>query len=231
MTPSSEDPGLFDLPLTPSPPPPEDPEEAERDAPAAARRGAPRRRAAPPAPADSLPLFGDDETDGPAPATAPVRSAGGRAKPRPVPTPADAAAQDSGQESASLAARARATAGDLVVLGAVGAVAALGARALGASIGWAELAPLGLFLLAFSFLYSVISLAFWGQTPGMAWAGLVARTVAGEPLSFGQTTLRWIGSWLTWATLGVAGLSALTGRSLADRLSGSTTYALPEPVA
>ncbi|MBZ0149688.1 MAG: branched-chain amino acid ABC transporter permease [Pseudorhodoplanes sp.] len=78
---------------------------------------------------------------------------------------------------------------------------------------------------------AVISLAFWGQTPGMAWVGLVARTVAGEPLSFGQTALRWAGSWLTWATLGLAGLSALSGRSLADRVSGSATYALPEPVA
>ena len=118
-----------------------------------------------------------------------------------------------------------------MVLGAVGAVAALGARWLGAAIGRAELAPLAVFLLAFSFLYSVISLAFWGQTPGMAWAGLVARSIAGEPLSFGQTALRWLGSWLTWATLGLAGLLALTGRSLADRLSGSATYELPEPAA
>jgi len=229
MTHSSEDPGLFDLPLAPSPPP-DEPEETERGA--VTRRGGQRRRTAPTPPVESLPLFGDEDPEAPAAAAPlPVREPAHRPKPRPVPEPPADEAAEAGTAAAPLVARARAAAGDLVVLGAVGALAALGARWLGAVIGLAELAPLALFLLAFSFLYSVISLAFWGQTPGMAWAGLVARTVAGEPLSFGQTALRWLGSWLTWATLGLAGLLALTGRSLADRLSGSATYELPEPAA
>lgn len=226
MTHSSEDPGLFDLPLAPSPPP-DEPEEPERGA--VTRRGGQRRRPAPPA--ESLPLFGEEGPEAPVAPPLAAHAPAPRPKPRPVPeTPADEALEPA-SEAAPLVARARAAAGDLVVLGAVGAVAALGARWLGAAIGRAELAPLAVFLLAFSFLYSVISLAFWGQTPGMAWAGLVARSVAGEPLSFGQTALRWLGSWLTWATLGLAGLLALTGRSLADRLSGSATYELPEPAA
>ncbi len=219
--PTSEEPGLFDLPLV-TPPPPEDTTEVAEEPEATPRRAA-RRRPANVPPADSLPLFGDQQ-----PAALGAALAPQRAQPRAVPAPD---APDASEASATLSARARAAGGDLVVLGAVGAVAALGARALGAPVGVAELAPLLVFLLAFSFLYSVISLAFWGQTPGMAWVGLVARTVAGEPLSFGQTALRWVGSWLTWATLGLAGLSALTGRSLADRVSGSATYVLPEPTA
>ena len=219
--PTSEEPGLFDLPLV-TPPPPEDTTEVAEEPEATPRRAA-RRRPTNAPPADSLPLFGDQQ-----PAALGAALAPQRAQPRAVPAPD---APDASEASATLSARARAAGGDLVVLGAVGAVAALGARALGAPVGVAELAPLLVFLLAFSFLYSVISLAFWGQTPGMAWVGLVARTVAGEPLSFGQTALRWVGSWLTWATLGLAGLSALTGRSLADRVSGSATYVLPEPTA
>ena len=90
--------------------------------------------------------------------------------------------------------------------------------------GWVAHAALLLFLLAWSFLYFVVSLAFWGQTPGMAWAGLIARSGASEPLSFGQTAQRWAATWLTWALVGLPGLLALSGRSLADRLSGSRTY-------
>ena len=55
-------------------------------------------------------------------------------------------------------------------------------------------------------------------------AGLVARTGTSEPLSFGQTAQRWVATWLTWALAGLPGLLALSGRSLADRLSGSRTY-------
>ena len=94
------------------------------------------------------------------------------------------------------------------------------------AFGFAE-SGLLLFLLAWSFLYFVIALAFWGQTPGMAWAGVIARARAEEPLSFGQTVRRWAGAWLTWALAGLPGLLALTGRSLADRLSDSRTYELP----
>jgi uncharacterized RDD family membrane protein YckC len=148
----------------------------------------------------------------------------------PVPRPAAEVAALEPVATAALAPRFRAGLGDLVVLGAVGAVAALGARALGGSLAARELPALVAFLLAFSFLYCVVSLAFWGQTPGMAWSGLVARTDETEPLSFGQTALRWLGHWLTWALAGAPALLAgfgTPGRSLADRLSGSATYELP----
>ena len=65
------------------------------------------------------------------------------------------------------------------------------------------------------------------RRPGMAWCGLIARSEETEPLSFGQTAMRWLGHWLTWLLLGLPGLLALSGRSLADRLSGSSTYETP----
>lgn len=77
------------------------------------------------------------------------------------------------------------------------------------------------FLLAFSFLYFVIPLSFWGQTPGMSWAGIAARWDEDLPLSFGQSTQRWIGAILSLLLLG---LPVLFGeRTLADRISGTTT--------
>ena len=79
-------------------------------------------------------------------------------------------------------------------------------------------------MTAFSFLYSVVTLAFWGQTPGMVAAGLMARSHGDQPLSFGQTGLRWLAGLLTVALGGLPLLVALTGRSFADRLSGSATY-------
>ncbi|HSM51631.1 MAG TPA: RDD family protein, partial [Thermoanaerobaculia bacterium] len=82
------------------------------------------------------------------------------------------------------------------------------------------------FLVAFSFLYWVIPLAFWGQTPGMVWAGVVARNLDDGPLAFGQTARRWLGSLLSLALLGLPGLGALRGRSLADWMSGSRTLSV-----
>jgi uncharacterized RDD family membrane protein YckC len=80
------------------------------------------------------------------------------------------------------------------------------------------------FLLAFSFLYHVVALAFWGQTPGMAWRGLRTRDSAGRPLAFGQAGLRWIGALLTATLCGLPLLLAAGGGgSLSDRLSRSRT--------
>jgi uncharacterized RDD family membrane protein YckC len=81
------------------------------------------------------------------------------------------------------------------------------------------------FLLCFSFLYTTVPLAFWGQTPGMAWRGLRARDGGDRQLHFGQTALRWLGALATAALLGLPLLLAIGGRSFADRLSGSETFA------
>ena len=221
MSPDSrEEPGLFDLPLTrPAPPPSED---EEMPAPAPARRA--RRPAA--ARPESLPLFGEDEDEAEeerldSAAAMDSASEGMLPRPRPRPVPEVAA-----PPTAGLLPRLRAAVGDLAILGAVGVLAAAGAGRLGAPLGAGSLPGLLLFLLAWSFLYFVVSLAFWGQTPGMAWAGLVAHTGVAEPLSFGQTARRWAATWLTWALAGLPGLLALSGGSLADRLSGSRTYEL-----
>lgn len=224
-----EEPALFDLPLAPRAAP-GTPEHQEPAGPAPARRA---RRSAAEMP-ESLPLFDDDDPalapappptfeDEPAPgrASAPHESALRRARPVALPPP------EPEPPTAGLGARLRGAVGDLAVLAAVGTVALGGLRLLEVPFAAGQAPGLLLFLLAWSFLYFVISLAFWGQTPGMAWAGVIARTGAGEALSFGQTARRWAGAWLTWSLAGLPGLLALTGRSLADRLSGSATYELP----
>ena len=227
MTREPEEPFLFDLPLS-GPPPAAAASRSE----ASSRRSG--RRAARP---ETLPLFG--EADGepsaaaseslePSYAEMPVAPARG-----PVPVPRQREREEllpapgTGPATAPLLRRLRAACGDLAILVAVGAVGAVGATMLGAQLRVDSLPALFVFLLSFSFLYSVVSLAFWGQTPGMAWCGLIARSEETEPLSFGQTALRWVGHWLTWAMLGLPGLLALSGRSLVDRLSGSSTYELP----
>ncbi len=234
MSREPEEPFLFDLPL--SGPPPAAPPAADGPRGEAPARRSARRSARP----ESLPLFGEAELEaarpesvaspGPSYAAIPVAAARG---PVPVPRasePEDAAsdaAARSAKPTAAIPLRLRAACGDLAILLAAGAVAAVGATLLGAHLGVDSIPALIVFLLSFSFLYCVVSLAFWGQTPGMAWSGLVARSEETEPLSFGQTALRWLGHWLTWALLGLPGLLALTGRSLADRLSGSSTYETP----
>ena len=222
-----DEPNLFDLPLAPPPNEApetvaEEPDEGEAEAPA--RRPARRRRVDRGAPPEALSLFDEPERRS--------STRGGRAErpgPRPLPPPEDEQAEPTGL--VPIAVRTRAGAGDLIVLAAVGAIAATGARAMGARIGIEQLPPLFVFLLAWSFVYTVISLAFWGQTPGMAWVGVLARSVDGEPLSFGQTALRWVGGWLTWALAGLPGLLALSGTSLADRLSRSRLYETSEALA
>lgn len=84
---------------------------------------------------------------------------------------------------------------------------------------------LGLFLLLFSFLYTVIPLAFWGRTPGMSRVHHAARAEDGEPLTFGQTVRRWLGALLTLTLAGLPLVVALgERRSPADRLSASETH-------
>ena len=110
----------------------------------------------------------------------------------------------------------------LLVLGAT--VASV--HAMGIAVSPGDAAPFALLGLIFSFLYWFIPLAFWGQTPGMAWVGNSATSLSDEPLTFGQSVLRWIGALLTLALAGLPLLLALGGRSLTDRLSDSKTVVL-----
>ena len=72
----------------------------------------------------------------------------------------------------------------------------------------------------------MVSLAFWGQTAGMAWRGLQTRDRLQRPLTFRQAALRWAGGLLTFATAGLPLLLTLGGASLADWLSRSVTYSM-----
>lgn len=167
-----------------------------------------------------------DDGDGPEQAalplavgTAPAADEDGESEPAAPPQPAAPAARR------RPVWRQRVIAG-LTDLGTCLAVLALLVAALSA-MGVepaAELLPgLVVFLLAFSFLYQVLPLAFWGRTPGMALTGLRATARDGRQLTFGQTARRWLGSVLTVALAGLPLLLLFTGRSLSDRLSGSQT--------
>lgn len=210
---TEDEPRLFDLPLDPPPRP----------------REAPAGRSTPAQP----PLFGGevDEDGGRAAEAsarpAPAAEADGAHAERllPVEEVHLSAGTRRALRRAPLAARWFAGLADLAVHLALALALLFGARFLGVHAGLGDWPALAVFLLVFSLLYHVLSLAFWGQTPGMAWAGLTARTADGETLTFGQTARRWLG---VLATLALAGLPALLaaggGRSFADRVSGSETY-------
>ena len=136
-----------------------------------------------------------------------------------------AARQDRATDRAApVGARFLADGLDLLVLAAVAVSAVVGTVLMGLELRLVQLPALVAFMLAFSFLYTTVPLAFWGQTPGMANLDLVCRTRPGQHLSFRQTVLRWAAGLLTDLLLGLPGLLALTGRSLRDRMSGSITY-------
>lgn len=172
-------------------------------------------------------------------AAAPERKRAPRAAPRPEPEltfdePAEplaereeAAAADAADTAgrAGLGKRLAAGAADLLVHAAVAVGVLAGCRAMGVNPVLDDWPAVALFLLSFSFLYTVVPLAFWGHTPGMAWTGLDARSRDGEPLAFDQTARRWIGGILTTLLLGLPLLLAFGGRSLSDLLSGSETLA------
>jgi uncharacterized RDD family membrane protein YckC len=124
--------------------------------------------------------------------------------------------------AAGAAARLLAGLADVVVHAAILVVLAAGSRLLGVT-GLLPWPPLLFCLALFSFLYSVVPLAFWGQTPGMAWRGLVARGSHDEPLAFGQAARRWLGSLLTAFLAGLPLLLAPRRRTLSDLVSGSLT--------
>ncbi len=116
---------------------------------------------------------------------------------------------------------------DLVLIGLAVGAAALGALLLGARLTEKDAIPLALLGLILSFLYWVIPLAFWGQTPGMSRRGLISVCKDRQPLTFGQTVRRWFGALLTLALGGLPILLCLgRGGSLSDRLSYSETLEL-----
>lgn len=140
---------------------------------------------------------------------------------------ADPAAETQATVAATIGDRFFAGLADLLIHLATLGLTALAVLAIGHTLAWRDLPPFAFFGVLFSFLYCVFSLAFWGQTPGMAWAGHLARSVTGEPLTFGQTALRWLGGLLTLILAGLPLLLALVGgRSLSDRISDSKTLQL-----
>jgi uncharacterized RDD family membrane protein YckC len=153
---------------------------------------------------------------GPVPVPEPVD----REESRPTPGPRS--------EFAGRVRRLAAGVADLIVHAAVGVLALLGCRWLEVQPEVREWPAFALFLLSFSFLYTVLPLAFWGHTPGMAWAAITSRNRDGEPLTFDQTVRRWLGGLLTLALVGLPILLAFGGRTLTDWLSGSATYPFEE---
>lgn len=159
-----------------------------------------RQRAPRPAPPEPEPIFVDPDPDDLE--TAPAEAPPGRA---------------------GFLSRVAAGGADLLVHAAVAVGVLAGCRYMGVRPVLSDWPAVALFLLSFSFLYTVVPLAFWGHTPGMAWAGLDARSRDGEPLAFDQTARRWIGGIVTLLLLGLPLLLAFGGRSLSDLLSGSET--------
>lgn len=190
----TDEPLLFDLPLEP-----------ERERPAERKR-APRPAPVRPARPEPEPDLGAilDETD-----------PGVRALSREL--------EEAEPDRAGIGSRIAAGAADLLVHGAVIVGVLLGCRYMGVRPVLSDWPAFALFLLSFSFLYTVVPLAFWGHTPGMAWRGLDARSRDGEPLAFDQTARRWLGAIVTSVLLGLPLVLALGGRSLSDLLSGSET--------
>lgn len=153
-----------------------------------------------------------------------------RSRPVPVPDPEPEPEEDEAvtpSRAGEFAGRAKRLAAGLadVMLHATILVAALvGTRWMGVKLDLGrDWPPLIVFLLSFSFLYTVLPLAFWGQSLGMAWSGITSRNRDGEPLTFDQTARRWLGGLLTAVTLGLPAVIS-SRRSLSDLLSGSATY-------
>ena len=208
-----EEPLLFDLPLS-APGSREEPDEP----PVTPRRSPPEARRPTPAAPVATPI-------------APARLS----RSGPVPVPAaeveeDAEPARAASEFAGSGKRLAAGLADLVVHAAIAVLALLGCRGLGVRPELSEAPAFAAFLLSFSFLYTVLPLAFWGHTPGMAWAGITSHNVPqnGEPLTFDQTVRRWLGAILTSALAGLPLLLAFGGRTLTDWVSGSATYPLDE---
>jgi hypothetical protein len=203
--PEEDEPLLFDLPLTP---------------PATGAERRPARVSVEPVQSDLFATAprGDGDGDASDDLDGPQRE--------PQLAGAQAPATPAGPAVASLGARVLAGAADVLLHVGVLAGVYLGLIALGVEPQVSHWPALATVLAAFSFLSSVVSLAFWGQTAGMAWRGLQTRDRLQRPLTFRQATLRWAGGLLTFAGAGLPLLLALGGSSLSDWLSRSFTYTL-----
>ena len=116
---------------------------------------------------------------------------------------------------------------DLFVHAGVLAAAALGLYAMAATPRLHHWPAFLVLMVTFSFFYTVVSLAFWGQTAGMAWCDLFSRDRLTRPLTFRQAALRWLGGLLSMLLAGVPVLLAYRGTSLTDLMSASVTYQQP----
>jgi len=208
--PPPEEPVLFDLPLG-SPGPAEELEPRSKP-----QAKAPARPVARPEKAGLLPL------EEPAPA-APRYPQAVPARPDPTGRREDTEPEPPRTEFPRPRERWLAGVADFLVHASVLVVAIIGCRLLGVRPELDQWPPLLLFLASFSFLYSVIPLAFWGQTLGMAWMRIVARDRDGQALTFDQTARRWLGGVIDAALLGLPLWLCFRGRSLADWMSGSIT--------
>jgi uncharacterized RDD family membrane protein YckC len=216
-TPEDEEPSLFDLPLETG-----GASRAERPA---APDDDPILPLASPAPR-ALPAAPNPQT-----ARQPAKQP---AAPKPAAKPGSAArsaeledldGEAPAARDATPSAKPRLLAGtaDLLVHAAVAVAVIAGSRLLGATPKPSDWPAVALFVLTFSFLYTVLPSAFWGQTLGMAWANLIARGKDGEALTFDQAARRWLGALLTAATAGLPLLATNRRRSVSDLVSGSVT--------
>jgi uncharacterized RDD family membrane protein YckC len=122
--------------------------------------------------------------------------------------------------AAGAARRVRAALADLLAIASVGLGAVAGLRLLGVALPSSAWLGVGAMLLVFSYLYSLLPLAFWGQTPGMAWAGVRVGAADGSLPSFAQAHRIILAGLLTCLLLGLPALLLWSGRSLGDRWSG-----------
>lgn len=198
-----EDSGLASLPLFPETRTPPDSKPGEDDEGRPRREGLPQGR-------------GGTPSGRPAPVAAAAEEA-----------PEREAAADSA-DAVTVASRLLAGLADLAILGAVVALLLVGQTVAGTGVSLSQLPAYAVFLVAFSFIYTVVPLAFWGQTPGMSAVGLAVFAEGDEKPTFGQTAIRWGAGVLTACLLGLPLLVALSGRSLGDRLSATTTVRLVE---
>lgn len=206
---------LFDFPMESGASPHEDSENPQVDA-ASAPEARPKQKSTaadlPLEAAADLPLAGnpggEEEIETPTPTAVPDNGSGVRG---PVP----------------LAGRAAAGLADLAIqsllIGATMVIVIL----MGVPLSLSDWPPFTLLALVFSCFYWMVPLAFWGQTPGMTWIGLLSRARDHQSLTFRQTFLRWLGALLTTLLAGLPFLLALGGKpSLGDLLSRTKTVAV-----